>query len=175
MKQVVVTGATGFLGNVLLRTLIAGGSERPRALVRRGTDHTAIADLDVEQVEGDLGDVGSLVRAFAGADVVFHLAGIVSIATGGLGRLRATNVEGTRNVLAACREAGVRRLVYCSSIHAFVVPPPGSCLSEDSPIDPSRARGRVRRVEGRGDASDDGAIEQGLDVVMVFPTAVIGP
>jgi dihydroflavonol-4-reductase len=175
MKQVVVTGATGFLGNVLLRTFPPGVGPRPRALVRRGTDHTAIADLDVEQVEGDVGDYESLVRAFAGADVVFHLAGIVSIGSGKLQRLRATNVEGTRKVLAACREAGVRRLVYCSSIHAFVVPPPGTCLSEASPIEPSRSVGPYDKSKAEATLLVREATRQGLDAVMLFPTGVVGP
>ena len=64
-----------------------------------------------------------------------------------------TNVEGTRNVLAACREAGVARLVYCSSIHAFAVPHGGACLTEESPIDPGRASGAYDRSKAEATLS----------------------
>ena len=174
--MLVVTGATGLLGNVLLRGLTARGAAPVRALVRPSSDLTAIAGLDVETVPGDVRDPASLLAAFAGADVVFHLAGIVSIERGGLPRLHETNVEGTRNVLAACREAGVRRLVYCSSIHAFVVPQRRRLPDRDEPYRPGPCARGLRPDEGRGDASwCSRRSEQGLDAVMVFPTGVIGP
>ena len=173
--MLVVTGATGLLGNALLRGLAAQGAAPVRALVRPTSDLTALAGLDVETVQGDLRDRSSLLAAFAGADVVFHLAGMVSIARGGSPRLWQTNVEGTRNVLAACREAGVRRLVYCSSIHAFVVPSGGACVTETSPIDPGRAQGAYDRTKAEATLLVLGAVRQGLDAVMVFPTGVIGP
>lgn len=173
--MLVVTGATGLLGNVLLRGLTARGAAPVRALVRPSSDLTAIAGLDVETVPGDVRDPASLLAAFAGADMVFHLAGIVSIERGGLPRLHETNVEGTRNVLAACRAAGVRRLVHCSSIHAFVVPQGGACMTETSAIDPDRAQGAYDRTKAEATLLVLEAVRQGLDAVMVFPTAVIGP
>jgi dihydroflavonol-4-reductase len=159
----------------LVRSLAARGAGPLRALVRPTADLSSLAGLDVEIAQGDVLDPSSLLPAFAGADTVFHLAGIVSIARGGFPRLHETNVEGTRNVLAACREAGVRRLVYCSSIHAFVVPSAGSCLTEESPIDPSRAAGAYDRTKAEATLSVREAIGQGLDAVMVFPTGVLGP
>jgi dihydroflavonol-4-reductase len=84
-------------------------------------------------------------------------------------------VDGTRNVLRACREAGVRRLVYCSSIHAFAVPTGGGCLTEESAVDPSRATGAYDRSKAEATLAVREAIEQGLDAVMVFPTGIIGP
>jgi dihydroflavonol-4-reductase len=173
--MLVVTGATGLLGNVLARALAGGGAAPVRALVRPTADRRALAGLDLEIVQGDVHDRCSLVQAFSGADTVFHLAGIVSIARGGLPRLHATNVEGTRNVLAACREAGVRRLVYCSSIHAFAVSRGGACLSEASLIDPARASGAYDRTKAEATLLVREASRQGLDAVMVFPTGVIGP
>ena len=171
----VVTGATGLLGNVLVRTLTAEGAGPVRALARPTSDLTPLAGLDVEIVTGDVHDHASLVSAFAGADVVFHLAGIVSIVRGGFRRLQKTNVEGTRNVVSACLEAGVRRLVYCSSIHAFAVPPTGERLTEESLVDPSRATGAYDRSKAEATLEVRRAIEEGLDAVMVFPTGIIGP
>ena len=171
----VVTGATGLLGNVLVRTLVAEGKAPVRALVRSTSDRSPLAGLDVEFVTGDILDRDSLVSAFAGADVVFHVAGIVSITRGGFRRLRETNVEGTQNVISACREAGVRRLVYCSSIHAFTVPPRGSCVTEDSPVDPGRAAGAYDRSKAEATLAVRDAVRQGLDAVTVHPTGVLGP
>lgn len=116
--MIVVTGPTGHIGNVLVRELLKRG-ERVRALVLANEDLTPIRGLDVETVEGDIVDLDSLIRAFEGADVVYHLAGVISIVPGEWDRLYEVNVVGTRNVISACFACGVKRLVYASSIHAF--------------------------------------------------------
>ncbi len=173
--MIVVTGATGYVGNVLLRSLAAEGETGLRALVRPGRSTAAIADLDVELVEGDILDYDSLVAAFRGADVVFHTAGVVSITSGGYKKLHETNVVGTRNILAACREAGVGRLVYTSSVHAFVPPPMGTCLTENGAIDPGQARGAYDRTKAEATLLVQKAAQEGLDAVLVFPSGIIGP
>lgn len=173
--MIVVTGATGFVGNVLLRALIADGTTAIRAVVRPGRSTTSIAGLEVELAYADVRDYDSLVEAFRGADLVYHLAGIVSIASGGFKRLRETNVEGTRNVIAACRHAGVRRLVYVSSVHAFVEPPAGTCLTEDQVIDPHRVRGPYAKTKAEATLLIRDAARQGLDAVTVHPSGIAGP
>jgi dihydroflavonol-4-reductase len=173
--MIVVTGATGFVGNVLLRSLVARGATGLRALARRGRSTAAIADLDVEVVEADVRYYDSLVSAFRGADVVYHLAGIVSIARSGIPQLRETNVEGTRNVLTACREAGVGRLVYTSSVHAFVEAPRGTCLEETQTIDPGRVRGPYAKTKAEATLLVREAARKGLDAVVAFPSGIIGP
>ena len=173
--MIVVTGATGHVGNVLLRSLAAEGGAELRALVRPGGSSASIADLGVEVVEADVRRYDSLLQAFRGAEVVFHLAGIVSIAGGGFKRLKETNVGGTRNVLAACREAGVRRLIYTSSVHAFVDWPVGTCLEETTVIDPLRVRAPYAKTKAEATLLVLDATKQGLDAVVVFPTGIIGP
>jgi nucleoside-diphosphate-sugar epimerase len=121
---IAVTGATGHVGNVLVRDLLARRSS-VRALVLPGDDQRPLANLDVEFIHGDVTDLASLESAFAGADIVFHLAGIVTIMPGMSRLLERVNVGGIRNVVAACRTTGVRRLVYTSSIHAIAEPPHG--------------------------------------------------
>jgi dihydroflavonol-4-reductase len=180
---IVVTGGTGFLGNVLLRRLAekvaAGDGTLPsgptRALVRKTSDTTPFAGLDIELVEGDVSDLESLVTTFRGADLVFHVAGTVSIGGEKLSRLRAVNVEGTRNVLEACRRAGVRRLVHTSSIHAFVEPPMGTCTDESTAIDPQRTHGAYGVSKAEATRLVFATAQEGLDVVVVFPTGIIGP
>jgi dihydroflavonol-4-reductase len=173
--MIVVTGATGHVGNVLLRSLAAEGATALRAVVAPGHSTASIADLDVEVIEADVRNYGALLQAFRGAEIVYHLAGIVSIASGGLERLRETNVGGTRNVLAACREAGVGRLVYTSSVHAFVEPPHGTCLDETTPIDPARVRGAYAKSKAEATLLVFDAIKEGLDAVVVFPSGIAGP
>ncbi len=171
----VVTGATGFVGNALVRSLVAQGESRVRALVGPSRRTASLANLDVETVEADVRVYESILRALRGAEIVYHVAGIVSIATRGLERLRVTNVEGTRNVLAACREAGAGRLVYTSSVHALVEPPHGTCLDEASPVDPASVRGPYAKTKAEATRLVLAAAEEGLDAVVVFPSGIIGP
>ncbi len=116
------------------------------------------------------------LRPSRGADVVFHLAGIVSIGSTGMARLREVNVEGTRNVIAACRAANVRRLIYTSSVHAFVELPPGTCLDETTAIDPDRVRGPYATTKAEATTLlVFAATGEGLDAFVVFPSGIIGP
>jgi dihydroflavonol-4-reductase len=182
---IVVTGATGHVGNALLRALMerraavpADGHTRAvgpvRALVRPGRDTACLSGLDVEIVRGHLDDLDSLTRAFAGADAVFHLAGKVSITKEKYEDLRHTNVDGTRNVIAACRAAGVGRLVYTSSIHAFVETPLGTSTDESTLIDPARTVGDYGRTKAEATQLVFQAAREGLDAVVVFPTGIVG-
>lgn len=180
--MIIVTGATGFLGNALTRRLAdaVGGREsalKPplKALVRERSDKSSLAGLEIEYCSGDTSDLDSLVEAFRGADAVFHVAGMVSISARGNDKLHAINVEGTKNVLEACRLAEVGRLVYVSSIHAFVEPPMGTCAHEGLPIDPARVRGVYAQTKARATQMVLDAVRSGLDAVVVYPTGVLGP
>lgn len=172
--MIVVTGATGHIGNVLVRELLSRG-ESVRAVVPAWEDITPLKGLDAEIVEADVRDVDSLLRAFKGSDLVFHLAGIVAITPGMKELLSQVNVEGTRNVVQACLQAGVARLVYTSSIHAIVEPPHGTVIDETLPFDPDRTVGDYGRSKAQATLEVLSGVEQGLDAVIVCPTGVIGP
>ncbi len=171
---VTVTGGTGHLGNVLVRELVRRGHP-VRVLARPGDPLVSLAGLPVEIVEGDVLRPASLAPALRGATCVFHLAGVVSISTLDEERVRAVNVDGTRNVLAACRAAGVRRLVYTSSVHALVEPRPGGVLDERTGYEPARAFGAYGRAKAAASLAVVEAARAGLDAVLVLPTAVVGP
>ena len=169
---VVITGATGHIGANLVRALTSNG--RPvRCLVHKHT--AALAGLNVEQVHGDVCDVESLYNAFKGADVVYHLAAVISLSMADWPKLEKINVQGPRNVVEACRRAGVRRLVHFSSIHAYAQEP----LSV--PIDESRAMSDTvksppyDRSKCAGELIVREAIKDGLNAVIINPTAVLGP
>ena len=173
--MIVVTGATGHVGNVLVRELTAQG-QAVRALVVPDDDLHPLTGLDVEIVSGDVTDLASLESAFTGADIVFHLAGIVTIMPGMAKLLERVNVEGVRNVAAACRTTGVRRLVYTSSVHAIAEPPQGTAIDESQPFDPDRVLGDYARSKARATLLLlDEVAKGGLDAVICCPTGIIGP
>jgi dihydroflavonol-4-reductase len=169
-----VTGATGHIGNVLIRKLLERG-EKVRALIWRGEDTTSIQDLPVEQVEGDVLDPASLDAALKGVDNVYHLAGIISIMPGKHPFVWRVNVEGTRNVLEAARRASVCRLVYTSSIHALQRIPLGREMDESLPFDADNPYGEYDRSKAAASLEVQKAAQGGLDAVIVCPTGVIGP
>lgn len=169
--QVAMTGATGHVGANVVRALLEQGW-KVRVLCRE--DVRALEGLDVERVRGDVRDPDSLRPLVAGAELVFNLAAHISLE----GRARKgldVNVIGPRNVAAACLEAGVRRLVHVSSIHAFDDEPGHGPIDEDRPhvADPSRPAYGLSKAAGEREI--DAAIARGLDAVIVNPTGVIGP
>jgi len=168
----VVTGAAGHVGGNLVRTLIARG-EPVRVLIHR--DRGAFRGLNVEYAEGDIGDPESLSRAFAGADVVYHLAGRISLLLTDWAPTWATNVVGARNVAQACLKTGVRRMVHFSSIHAMKIERRREPLDETGPLVDSHWSGPYALSKARGEAQVLRAVKQGLDAVILRPTAVIGP
>ena len=173
--MVIVTGATGHIGNVLVRELLARGVD-VRALVLPDDDKRPLAGLDVETIHGDVTDPVSLKSAFAGAELVFHLAGIVTIMPGMASVLERVNVGGMRNVIAACRTSGVRQLVYTSSIHAIAEPPHGTVIDESQPFDPDRVLGDYARSKARATLLLLNEVRKGgLDAIICCPTGVIGP
>jgi dihydroflavonol-4-reductase len=172
--MVLVTGATGHIGNVLVRELVERG-ETVRAFVLPGEDCRCLRGLGVELIEGDVLDYNSVLRAVQGAEVVYHLAGIISIMPGRDELVRQVNVEGTRNILRASREAGVRRLVHTSSIHAIREAPGDDLMCEDLPFDPLSCRGEYDRSKAEASLAVLEAAKNGLDAVIVCPTGVVGP
>jgi dihydroflavonol-4-reductase len=107
--------------------------------------------------------------------VVFHLAAIISVTGDPLGRVAAVNVTGVENVAAAALACGVRRLVHCSSVHAFDLERAGRLLDETSPRAASPYLPAYDRSKFAGEQRLQAAIQQGLDAVIINPTGVIGP
>jgi len=173
--MIVVTGATGHIGNVLVRELAERGQD-VRALVLPNDDCRSLAALHVQTIHGDVTDLRSLESAFSGVDIVFHLAGIVTIMPSMKKVLERVNVGGVRNVAEACCSSGVRRLVYTSSVHAITEPPHGTVINESQPFDPDRVLGDYARSKARATLLLLKAVGQGaLDAVICCPTGVIGP
>jgi len=168
-----VTGATGHIGNVLVRRLLERG-EKVRALILPGESRESIQDLDIEVVEGDVLNLDSLFESFKGVRGVFHLAGVISIMPGSNEVVHKVNVDGTRNVLRVAKETGIQKMVYTSSIHAIKRAGDG-VIDETLPYDPDNPYGAYDRSKAQATLDVQQAAHSGLEAVIACPTGVIGP
>jgi dihydroflavonol-4-reductase len=167
-----VTGATGHIGVNLVRALLAQG-RKVRVLVH--FHPWPLEGLDIEVVKGDICDIDSLNRAFRGVEVVYHLAGRISIAEDRWTILERINVTGTRNVVETCLNSGVRRLVHFSSIHALVQKPMKCPVDESRPLAKALSNPCYDRSKAAGEEEVRRGIEEGLDTIIIYPIAIIGP
>ncbi len=172
--MVIVTGATGHIGNVLVRQLLAKG-EDVRVLIHNSEDITPVFGLNIDMVKGNVCDISSLLAAFNGCDIVYHLAGVISIMPGNNKMLYEVNTAGTQNVVDACLKAGIKRLVYTSSIHAVEEPPCGTMINETTGCNPNAIANGYGRSKALATAAVIEGVERGLDAVITYPTGVTGP
>lgn len=172
--MILVTGAAGHLGNVLVRELVDQG-KTVRAMVLPGEDRQAIQNLGIEIVEGNILDLPSVLQAMQDVDEVFHMAALVAITPGNESLLRRVNVEGTKNMLAAAKACEIKRFVYTSSIHALARPPIGTVIDETQPFDVNNPAGMYDSTKAEASLEVLKAVKEGLNAVIVCPTGVIGP
>lgn len=168
--KIAVTGANGHVGANLCRSLIAEGHQ-VKALVHEHKD--ALEGLDLELVNGSINDREALRKLFKNTEIVFHLAAVISI-DGQKDKLLRVNYEGTKNLIDTIKENGVRRLIHFSSIHAL----------KHYPFDEPMDENRTLMTEGptwyeitksRADKMVMEATKEGLDAVVINPTAIVGP
>jgi dihydroflavonol-4-reductase len=170
---VLVTGGNGFVGRAVLDRLLAAG--RPvRALARSDESAATLAAAGAEPVRGDILDPPSLEAALAGAEVVYHAAGVNGFCFPDPDVLYRGNVDGTRNVVRAAAAAGVRRMLYTSSA-ATIGEEAGTVGTEGSPH-----RGRFLSHYERSKQRAEGVARHeagrlGLELVCVNPASVQGP
>jgi dihydroflavonol-4-reductase len=169
-----VTGGTGFIGANVARELLAAGVT-VRVLARPHGDRRALAGVKVEVVEGDLLDPASVRRAVSGVQVVYHVAADYRLWTPDPATLYRTNVDGTRAVLQAAGEAGVRRVVHTSSVGALGIPKDGQPGTEDTPVALTDMVGHYKRSKFLAEQLALDFAREGLPVVVVNPSAPVGP
>ena len=168
-----VTGATGFLGSHVARQLLARGAEL-RLLVRATSRTDNIDDLAAERVIGDLRDPESLKKGMSGCEFVFHVAADYRLWARNGQELYDSNVEGTRNVLQAARDSGVRRVIYTSSVATMGFGNNGRLTDERTPVALSNMIGDYKRSKFMAERLVIEAGLAGQNVVMVNPTTPIG-
>jgi len=172
--MILVTGATGHIGNVLVKCLLGEGQD-VAILIHDKSPTVIFAGLAVKVFQGDVTDYQSLVSAFQRVEVVYHLAAKISITSGEFFSLEKINVQGTANVVKACLQCGVKRLVYISSIHAIYEEPHGVELVEKVPQTLDGVIGDYAKSKVLAYKEVMKGVAKGLDAVVVFPTGVIGP
>jgi dihydroflavonol-4-reductase len=168
-----VTGATGFLGSHVARQLQARGADL-RLLVRSSSRTNNIDDLKADRAVGDLRHVESLKRGMEGCESVFHVAADYRLWAVNGQELYHSNVDGTRNVLQAARESGVRRVVYTSSVATMGFGNNGHMTDERTPVSLENMIGDYKRSKFMAEQLVMEAARGGQDVVMVNPTTPIG-
>lgn len=172
--KALVTGASGFVGAAVARALAAAGW-RVRALRRRGSDAGNLRELEVEAVDGDLLDPASLAAAVDGCDALLHVAADYRLGARDPAALYRTNVDGTRNVLAAARAAGVARVVHTSSVATIGIPADGTPGDELTPVSLEAMIGHYKRSKYLAEEVAREFARAGLPVVIVNPSTPVGP
>jgi len=168
--KIAVTGANGHVGANLCRSLIAEGHQ-VRALVHNNS--YALKGLNIELVQGSLRNQDSLRELCKGAEVVFHLAAMISI-DGQKDKLLEVNVDGTRNLIKVIKENGVRRLIHFSSIHALSHYPYNEPMDETRPL-VTEGPTWYEITKSKAEQMVLEATTSGLDAVVINPTAIVGP
>lgn len=171
--MILITGGSGHIGNVLARLLLKRGY-KVGIIDRDPCSDPAIADLPVEFFQGDIRDKDFLLSTFKQAECVCHLAGLISIVPTKKNLLYDVNVEGTKFVTEACLEAGIKRLVYTSSIHALHEPKKGIPIIERI-AKVKNVLGEYAKTKVQATEIVLEAVKKGLDAVIVYPSGVIGP
>lgn len=175
--RVLLTGGTGFVGSYAapevlaaghdLRLLVRSAAKARHVLARRGVDVA-----EVELVEGDMVDAGSVATALEGCEAAIHAAAAVAVTGADNERVVSVNVDGTRNVVGQGVQRGLDPVIHLSTTAVFV-PPPGPVITTDSPLAaPHNAYGRSK-VEAERFVRD--LQDQGAPVTVVYPGGVLGP
>jgi dihydroflavonol-4-reductase len=171
LKKIAVTGASGHVGNVLCRELVRRGFQ-VKALVHENMDD--LEAIGVEIIRGDILKGADLEKLVKDCGIVYHLAAKISIDKKDKNIVYKTNVQGTQNVLDACVQGPIKKMVHFSTIHTFGIPSPEEPLDETRPLikrspfhyENSKAEAERRVLDAAGDK---------LETVVLNPTAIFGP
>jgi dihydroflavonol-4-reductase len=168
-----VTGAAGFLGSHVTRQLLARG-ESVRVLMRPSSNNRAISDLSLEYVTGDLRDRASLERAMNGVKRVFHVAADYRLWAKRPQDIYDSNVGGTKNLLAAAKNAGIEQLIYTSTVATIAVDRP-ELPNESTDAKLEEMVGHYKRSKWMAEKEVLQAAKDGLPVIVAMPTTPVGP
>jgi len=174
MAKVLITGATGFIGNHVTRLCLERGDD-VRVMVMPGEDRTPLHGMDVEIVEGELQDPGSLVRAVAGVQQLYHLAALFKIWTKDPNLHYKINVDGARAMMNAAKDAGVEKIVFTSSVAAIGIVGDGGWANEETPFNGWEWGSEYILSKFISHQMVKGMVADGLPAVMVMPGLPFGP
>ena len=171
-----VTGSTGFVGSHVARLLVERG-DKVRLLVRKSSRIENLSALDTRLAErfvGDLTDPASLREAVRGCDTLYHVAADYRLWARDPQELYRANVEGTSQLMAAARDEGLSRIVYCSTVGALGIPHDGSSGNEETPVSEADMIGHYKRSKFQAERAVQKFAQEGLPVVIVNPSTPVG-
>ena len=171
-RRALVTGGNGFVGCHVVRALLQEG-RAVRVMLRAGADVRTLRGLDYEPFIGDLRDADAVARAAEGCDEIYHIAADYRLWLLDEAPMYATNLEGTRNVLAAARRSGVARVIHTSTVGTLGIPAdaPGR---EDVPVSLEDMVGAYKRSKFLAEQAALEAARAGVPVVIVNPSTPVG-
>jgi dihydroflavonol-4-reductase len=172
--RIFVTGATGFVGHHVARALADEGADL-RLLVRKTSNLSNLEGIKGDTRVGDLADPESLRIPLAGCDALVHVAADYRLWIPNPDDMYRANVDGTRELLRMAREAGVRRVVYTSSVATMGFRTDGIVINEDSPVSLDDMVGHYKRSKFLAEQEAIKAAESGQQVMILNPTTPIGP
>jgi dihydroflavonol-4-reductase len=172
--RAVVTGGSGFVGAAVARALLSAGWQ-VRALVRATSSRANLQNLPLDIVVGDLTVAASLTPVLTDCDALFHVAADYRLGAPDPSQLYRTNVEGTRNLLTAAVEAGVKKIVYTSSVATMGIPTDGTPGDEQTPVSLTAMIGHYKRSKFLAEQVVLEAAAAGVPAVIVNPSTPVGP
>jgi dihydroflavonol-4-reductase len=168
-----VTGATGFVGSHVVRQLLLRG-DRVRILARNSSRKSNVESFGCEIVIGDLKDAASLMRCIQGCGRVYHVAADYRLWARNPQDIYDNNVGGTRNLLSACCEAGIEKVIYTSTVGTIGMRNDGVPADEDSPVKLDDMIGHYKRSKFMAEQVAIEFAASGLPVIIVNPTTPVG-
>jgi dihydroflavonol-4-reductase len=174
MSKVLITGATGFIGNHVTRLCLEQG-DAVRVMVMPGEDRSPLNGMDVEFVEGNLLDPESLRQAVRGMEKLYHLAALFAVWTRDPDLHYKINVEGARHMMQAARAANLEKIVYTSSIAAIGTDGKGTPSTEETPFASWHFASEYIMSKYISHLEVKGMVKDGLPVTMVLPALPFGP
>ena len=172
--KVLITGATGFIGNHVTRMCLEQGDE-VRVMVMPGEDRSPLDGLDVEFVEGNLLDASSLPKCVEGIDGLYQMAALFAVWTKDPDLHYKINVNGAEAILRSAMAAGVKKVVFTSSIAAIGVPKNGALANEQTTFNSWPWASEYIMSKYISHQMVKGLVAEGLPAVMVLPGLPFGP
>lgn len=172
--NVLITGATGFVGSHLARKLLAQG-HHVRVLRRQKSSLAALEGLDVEHVIAELADEARLIEGLRGVEIVFHVAAVAAYWRNSKAPIYTANVDGTAALLRASEQAGVRRFIFTSSLAAVGYNKGGAAADENTYFNVDPRISPYGHSKFLAEAEVLRAVQRGLDAVILNPAIIIGP
>ncbi len=169
--KVAVTGASGHVGSNLCRALLEKGFE---INVLFHEDDKAFRELNVNVIKGEVCSTESIEKLLTDVDIVIHTAAYISVNQHNDQEVINTNIEGTKNIIAKCREHKIKRMIHFSSIHAF------NQFPLDHPLDETRDLISISpyiydKTKAQSEILVREANKDGLETIVLSPTSIIGP